>query len=237
MYCSCTCAYLHAARSEPGSSRGVGVHVWGRCSAGRRLPQTEPAPHDWPLLMSREPNLEAENQTITHKHVSKRYWGTYYYGSVRQPCATMQGFNSTKHISRFHWFTQVPREKKNFSVKSGVFGCSKKTLGPHWHTVSCSCTKAFKSVNTIPHAATHSVMALDEPGQNELISAPPCINTAPIRTLLISNWNKWVSDFVSAFKWHQIITGTQNGRHMGLQMHSADLWKLNIIRCLCCQLP
>lgn len=106
-----------------------------------------------------------ESNHHTHTRASPRGTGLLLqHSSVRQPCATMQGFNSTKHISRFHWFTQVQREKGNLSVKSGVFGCSEKTLGPHWHTVSCSCTEAFKSVNTIPHAATHSVMALDEPG-------------------------------------------------------------------------
>ena len=57
---------LRAARSEPGSSRGEGVHVWGRCSAVRRLPPTEPAPPDWLLWMWRAPNLEAKNGTVTY---------------------------------------------------------------------------------------------------------------------------------------------------------------------------
>lgn len=39
-------AYLHAARSEPRSSRGAGVPAWGHCSAAKRLPPTEPALHD-----------------------------------------------------------------------------------------------------------------------------------------------------------------------------------------------
>lgn len=83
---------------------------------------------------------------------------TYYHGSVRQPRATMQGFNSAKHNSRFHWFPRLQTGKRDFSVKPAVFGCSKKlkTLGPHWHTASCSCTKAFNH-----STATHCVTALD----------------------------------------------------------------------------
>lgn len=88
----------------------------------------------------------------------QRHWLTNY-SSIRQPCATMQGFKSTKHNSRFHWFPWLLTENSNFSVKSGAFGCSKKlkSLGPHWHTVSCSCTEALNQ-STPFHTLQHTVL-------------------------------------------------------------------------------
>lgn len=49
--------YLHAARSEPGSSRGAGVPAWGRCSAGTTPPRTAPAPRGSLRWTWREPSL------------------------------------------------------------------------------------------------------------------------------------------------------------------------------------
>lgn len=47
------------------------------------------------------------------------------------------------------------REKRG-TVKRGVFVCSKK-LSPHWHTVSCPCTKAFNQ-STPFHTLQHTVL-------------------------------------------------------------------------------
>lgn len=84
----------------------------------------------------------------------------YYYSSVRQPCATMQDFNPTKHNSRLHWFPRLQREEEG-TMKSGVVWLQWKSLRLWAHSGTQFPVPALKPLISPQHSTRCNTQCYD----------------------------------------------------------------------------
>lgn len=157
LFSVCVCVYLHAARSEPGSSRGAGVPASGRCSAGTTPPQRAPAPRDSPRWTSREPNLQGggtrsgHDATPTFPYRCKLSTTAAFRQPVRRRCGAV-----IEHSSRFPNTLGSSLRERRGAVKPAVRSFQSHTGA--WFPVPVR--QRTTNPNTHTHTLQHTVLLI-----------------------------------------------------------------------------